>query len=124
MNRYLGLILSGVLLNAMAQLALKKGMMDIGHFSFSLENLVPIGIKAALSPFVLLGLLCYVVSLVIWLMVLSRVEVSYAYPLLSVGYIVTAFAGKLFFNEAIGPVRWAGILVICAGVYLVTRTAG
>jgi multidrug transporter EmrE-like cation transporter len=121
MNRYLPLILLGVLLNACAQLALKQGMRDIGHFVFSIENFLPIGAKVALNPFVITGLLCYVVSVIVWLMVLSRVDVSYAYPLLSVGYIVTAFAGRLFFDEVLGPVRWAGILIICLGVCLITR---
>ena len=123
MTRYLPLILLGVLLNATAQLCLKQGMRQVGHFAFSLNNLAPIGFKVALNPFVFAGLVCYVVSVVVWLLALSRVEVSYAYPLLSVGYIVTAFAGQLFFGEALGPMRWAGILVICLGVYLVTRSA-
>ena len=122
MNRYLPLILLGVLLNAAAQLSLKQGMRTIGHFAFSLENIVPIGTKALINPFVFAGLLCYVISVIVWLMALSRVEVSYAYPLLSVGYIVTAFAGQFFFQEALGPVRWAGIVVICLGVFLVTRS--
>lgn len=123
MNRYLPLILLGVLLNAAAQLFLKQGMRTIGHFAFSLENILPIGTKVLINPFVLTGLLCYVISVIVWLMALSRVEVSYAYPLLSVGYIVTAFAGQFFFQEALGLVRWAGILVICLGVFLVTRSA-
>ena len=123
MNRYLPLILLGVLLNAAAQLSLKQGMRTIGHFAFSLDNIVPIGVKVILNPFVFAGLLCYVISVIVWLMALSRVEVSYAYPLLSVGYIVTAFAGQFFFQEALGPVRWAGIVVICLGVFLVTRSA-
>ena len=122
-TRYLPLILLGVLLNAAAQLCLKQGMRQVGHFAFSLSNLGPIGFKVALNPFVFAGLTCYVVSVVVWLLALSRVEVSYAYPLLSVGYIVTAFAGQLFFDEALGPMRWAGILVICLGVILVTRSA-
>jgi multidrug transporter EmrE-like cation transporter len=122
MNRYLPLILLGVLLNACAQLALKQGMRNIGHFAFSIQNILPIGVKVTLNPFVMIGLLCYVVSVIVWLMVLSRVDVSYAYPLLSVGYIVTAFAGRFFFDEILGPVRWAGILIICLGVYLVTRS--
>ena len=123
MNRYLPLILLGVILNASAQLCLKQGMRAIGHFAFSLSNLMPIGVKAALNPFVIMGLLCYVISVGVWMMALSRVDVSYAYPLLSVGYIVTAFAGQLFFGEELGPVRWAGILIICLGVFLVTRSA-
>lgn len=121
MNRYLPLILLGVLLNACAQIVLKQGMRNIGHFAFSIQNILPIGVKVALNPFVMIGILCYVVSVIVWLMVLSRVDVSYAYPLLSVGYIVTAFAGRFFFDEILGPARWAGILIICLGVYLITR---
>lgn len=123
MNKYLPLILAGVLLNALAQLALKQGMRTIGHFAFRLENAPQVILAVSTSPFILAGLTCYVVSVLIWLLVLSRVEVSYAYPLLSVGYIVTALAGQFFFNEAIGLTRWSGIVVICLGVWLITRTA-
>jgi multidrug transporter EmrE-like cation transporter len=123
MNQYLPLILFGVLLNAGAQLALKQGMRTVGYFAFSLENVLPVGARVALNPFVLAGLLCYVVSVIVWLMALSRVDVSYAYPLLSVGYIVTALAGQIFFGESLGPVRWSGILVICLGVFLITRSS-
>jgi len=122
MIRYLPLILSGVLLNALAQLSLKQGMRQIGHFAFRLENLWSIGLNVAFNPFVIAGLSCYVFSVMIWLLVLSRVEVSYAYPLLSVGYVVTALAGYFFFAENLSPIRWAGILVICFGVWLITRT--
>ena len=123
MNRYLPLILLGVLLNAFAQISLKQGMRTIGHFAFSLENVLPIGTRVMLNPYVIAGLLCYVVSVIVWLLALSRVEVSYAYPLLSVGYIIAAFAGQILFQEALTPVRWAGIAVICLGVFLVTRSA-
>lgn len=122
MNKYLPLILFGVLLNAGAQIALKQGMRVIGTFAFSIGNIAPVLIKAALNPFILAGLACYVLSVLIWLMVLSRVDVTFAYPLLSIGYVVTAFAGYLFFNESMGYMRWAGILIICLGVCLITRT--
>jgi len=123
MNRYLPLILLGVFLNAFAQIALKQGMRGVGHFAFSFENILPIGSRVFLNPFVLTGLFCYVISVLVWLMALSRVDVSYAYPLLSVGYIVAAVAGQIFFNEALTPVRWTGIVVICIGVFLITRSA-
>jgi drug/metabolite transporter (DMT)-like permease len=123
MNRYLPLILLGVFLNAFAQISLKQGMRTIGHFAFSVENILPIGTRVFLNPFVVAGLFCYVISVVVWLMALSRVDVSYAYPLLSVGYIVAAFAGQIFLQEALTPVRWVGILVICLGVFLITRSA-
>ena len=122
MNKYIPLIVFGVLLNALAQIALKQGMRVIGPFSFSVENILPILIKISVNPFIIAGLACYAVSVIVWLMVLSRVEVSFAYPLLSIGYIVTAFAGYLFFNENMGYVRWTGVLIICLGVYLITKT--
>jgi multidrug transporter EmrE-like cation transporter len=122
MVKYLPLILFGVLLNASAQLAIKQGMKNIGFFDFRLENCIPVLLSAAISPYILAGLSCYVISVVVWMMVLSRVEVSYAYPLLSIGYIVTAMAGWLLFNESMNSSRWIGILVICLGVWLITRT--
>lgn len=122
MTRYLPLIIFGVLLNATAQLALKQGMRNIGYFEFRLANCGQIFWAVATSPPVLAGLCCYVISVAVWLLVLSRVEVSFAYPLLSIGYIVTAFAGWRFFNEAMSPTRWGGIVVICIGVWLITRT--
>jgi multidrug transporter EmrE-like cation transporter len=122
-NKYLPLILSGVLLNALAQLSIKQGMRTIGPFSFDLNNLLRMATTIGFNPFILAGLVCYVVSVVLWILVLSRVEVSYAYPILSVGYILTAFAGWLLFNESMDLTRWVGIGVICFGVWLITRTA-
>ena len=123
MNKYIPLIILGVLLNAFAQITIKQGMRTIGLFSFSVENIIPVGIKVGLNPFIIAGLFCYVISVVVWLLVLSRVEVTYAYPLLSIGYIVTAIAGYMFLGENMDFTRWAGIFIICIGVYLNTKTA-
>jgi len=119
---YIPLILLGVLLNAAAQLFLKEGMRRIGHFDFVWSNLVPITLQVAGNIFILGGLLCYVISVAVWLLVLSRVEVSYAYPLLSVGYIVNAVAGYYLFQENLSITRISGILIICIGVYFVTKS--
>ena len=119
---YLPLILLGVLLNAGAQLLLKEGMRRINHFEFVWANLAPVGMQVAANPFVLAGLVSYVISVVVWLLVLSRVDVSFAYPMLSVGYIVNAIAAYYLFGEDLSFVRVSGILVITAGVYLVSRS--
>ena len=119
---HLPLILSGVLLNAVAQLLLKEGMRRIGYFEFAWANAWPISLQVGANPFVLAGIFSYVLSVVVWLLVLSRVEVSYAYPLLSVGYIVNAIAAYYLFQEDLSLTRVAGIFVIVAGVYLVTRS--
>jgi len=120
--RTMPLILLGVFLNAGAQLMLKEGMDRIGYFSFSWQNIIPIGLKVALSPFVIAGLASYVISVIVWLLVLSRVEVSYAYPMISIGYIVTAIAAYFLLGEALTPSRIIGIFIIIFGVYLITRT--
>lgn len=115
------LILFGVFLNAFAQLLLKEGMSRVGYFAFSLSNLLPISIQVASNPFILMGFLCYVISVVVWLLVLSRVPVSYAYPMLSIGYIINAIAAHYWFQEEINITKIAGILVIIGGVYLLSR---
>jgi multidrug transporter EmrE-like cation transporter len=119
---YFPLIMLGVMLNAAAQLFLKEGMRRIGHFEFVWANIVPIGFMVAGNLFVLSGLVCYVISVAVWLLVLSRVEVSFAYPLLSVGYIVNAVAGYYLFQENLSLTRITGILIICVGVYFITRS--
>jgi len=116
------LILAGVLLNAAAQLLLKAGTNAVGHFEFSAANIVPIGLRLALEPFILGGVACYVVSLVVWIMALSRVEVSIAYPMLSIGYVVNAVAAYFLFGEAVTPLRLTGIAVIILGVFIVARS--
>jgi multidrug transporter EmrE-like cation transporter len=116
------LILAGVLLNAIAQLLLKAGTNSVGQFEFSGANVVPIGMKLAFQPYIVAGIVCYLVSLVVWLMALSRVEVSIAYPMLSIGYVINAVAAWYLFGEAVTPMRLAGIGIIVVGVYVVARS--
>ena len=116
------LILAGVLLNAAAQLLLKAGTNAVGHFEFSAANIVPVGLRLALEPFILGGVTCYVVSLVVWIMALSRVEVSIAYPMLSIGYVINAVAAWYLFGESLTALRLTGIGFIVVGVFLVARS--
>ncbi len=116
------LILTGVLLNAVAQLLLKAGTNAVGHFEFHADNLLPVGLKLAFEPHILSGMVCYVVSLVVWIMALSRVEVSIAYPMLSIGYVLNAAAAWYLFGEAVTPMRLIGIGVIVLGVFIVARS--
>ncbi|WP_423456569.1 DMT family transporter [Ottowia sp. VDI28] len=117
------LILLGVLLNAAAQLLLKAGVRQIGEFSFTSANVLPIGWQVATNLPIVGGLACYVVSVVVWILALSRVEVSVAYPMLSIGYVVNAALAWWLFDEAVGPQRLLGIAVIIVGVILVARSS-
>jgi multidrug transporter EmrE-like cation transporter len=119
----LSLILAGVLLNGAAQLLLKAGTSRIGHFEFSISNLIPIGWQVATQPHIVIGLMCYAVSVVVWIMALSRVPVSIAFPMLSIAYFVTAFGGWFFFDEPLTTQKLLGIGVICVGVFIVARSA-
>ncbi|MFH1603718.1 MAG: SMR family transporter [Pseudomonadota bacterium] len=116
------LLMLGVFLNAMAQLLLKAGTNAVGPFGFHADNIVPVGMKLALEPHILGGITCYVVSLVVWIMGLSRVEVSIAYPMLSIGYVLNALAAWYFFGEAVSVTRLTGIGIIIIGVYIVARS--
>jgi multidrug transporter EmrE-like cation transporter len=116
------LVITGVLLNAAAQLLLKAGTNVVGHFEFHLDNVLPVGMKLAFEPHILGGLSCYVVSVVVWIMALSRVPVSVAYPMLSIGYIVNAFAAYYLFNEPLAGQKLLGIGFIVIGVWLVARS--
>lgn len=122
MNSGYAFLLAGVVLNAAAQLLLKAGTNAVGRFEFTAENLLPIGTRLALEPHILGGLACYVVSLVVWIMGLSRVEVSIAYPMLSLGYVLNAAAAWYLFGEALGPAKLAGIGFIVLGVWLIARS--
>jgi len=104
-------ILTGVLLNAGAQLLLKAG-----------TNAEPLGLRLAIEPHILAGLACYVVSVVVWVVALSKVPVSMAYPMLSIGYVVNAIAAYYWLGEAVSPMRLAGIGVIIVGVFIVARS--
>ena len=124
MNRStFGLIVVGVLLNAAAQLMLKAAADRVGPLRFEVGDLVASGRDLFLSAPTLGGLACYVLSVGIWLVALTRAEVSVAYPMLSLGYVVNAFAAWMLFGEALTPSRLLGILVILAGICILAGSA-
>ena len=116
------LILSAVLLGTLAQLLLKAGTNAVGPFAFSGENVWPIGYQLAMQPLILGGILSYALSLIVWILALSRVEVSVAYPMVSIGYILTALAAWQLLGESVSAMRFAGIGVIVIGVVMVVRS--
>lgn len=115
-------ILAGVILNAGAQLLLKAGTNAIGVISLSPETLRETAVQVIAQWHILAGLFCYVVSVGVWIVGLSRVEVSVAYPMLSLGYVVNAFAAWWLFGEALSLQRLLAIGIILIGVYTLARS--
>ena len=83
---------------------------------------MPIGLKLATQVPIMGGLVCYAISVVVWILALSRVEVSIAYPMLSLGYVVNAIAAWYLFGEALSMQRVVAIGIILVGVYILARS--
>ena len=118
----LALILTGVMLNAVAQLLLKAGARTVAGLPVSFADAGVLAGRLIQSVPILGGLACYAVSVVVWILALSRVPVSVAYPMLSIGYVVNLLAAWALFAEQITLQRVAGIGVIVAGCWLVARS--
>ena len=118
-------IVGGVLLNSVAQLLLKAGARNVGEIHIDLGNLgemIALGWRVATQLPIIGGLTCYVLSVVLWIVALSRVDVSVAYPMLSLGYVVAAVGAWWLFGEVLSLQRMAAIGIILVGVALLART--
>jgi multidrug transporter EmrE-like cation transporter len=116
-------IISGVILNACAQLLLKAGTNALGGaIHLTMSNWFQTFIKVVTQLPILGGLACYGISLVVWIIGLSRTDVTIAYPMLSLGYVVSAVGAWMFLGEVISPQRLVAIGVIVIGVVLLART--
>lgn len=114
------LIFISVFLNCFGQLLIRKGMTNLPPISFhTLYNILFLMLQ---NLWLWLAIFCYIISLIIWMIVLSRVEVSYAFPLGSFGYVIVAVAGYFFLDENVTFLRFLGISIICLGVYVVSRS--
>ena len=117
------LVISSVSLNALAQVFLRQAMLAVGQGPLYRDDVLRFVLSAALNPFLILGMLCYAVSIVVWLAVLSKLEVTVAYPFLSVGYVITALIGFFVLGENVTLMRAAGIALICGGLVFIARNA-
>jgi multidrug transporter EmrE-like cation transporter len=118
------LILMGVGMNAAAQLLLKTATRPLSVFTvFDADTLYKsVGILALSVPF-WAGMMCYAVSVCVWLAALSKAPVSVAYPMLSLGYVVVAAVSAMWLGESLTLMKVQGIALICAGVILVSRSS-
>jgi drug/metabolite transporter (DMT)-like permease len=120
-----GLILVSVLIAALAQLTLKHGMTQVTrHGAIPLDVGDPVDTlrRVVTNISVLGGLSLFVVSAAVWLVVLSRASLSFAYPFVSLTYVLILVFDRLVLHETVSGLRWGGVLLIVAGIVLISRT--
>ena len=122
MAKFLPLILCTVLLNAFSQISMKHGMAIVGKFEYSMDNLLSLTSRAAINPFIILGLTTMTISMCTHLLALSRFDVSFAFPFLSIAYIIVAVYGALVLGENVSVSRAIGICLVCCGAVLIARS--
>ena len=115
------LILISVILGAFGQIFLKKGMKNVGEIEIK-DLLSSKFFNLIREKFLFLGIALYGLAAIVWLVILSKAELSFAYPLISIGYILVAVLSKIFLNESLTLVRFLGIILIFIGVFLILRS--
>lgn len=107
-----------VILSAVAQICLKYGLNQVsgGARRTGIRSLV---LKVACQPFIWVWGLCFVAATGLWLLGLQKLQLSYAYPLVSFGFVLVNLLSVLCFRERVNGTRWISVLVICFGVFLI-----
>ncbi|OIN89649.1 multidrug resistance protein [Candidatus Beckwithbacteria bacterium CG22_combo_CG10-13_8_21_14_all_01_47_9] len=108
------LIFVPIILAALGQLILKSGMNQVGKFDL---------VRSFTNPVVLLGLCFYGASLILWMMVLTKENLSFVYPLVAFSYVVTVVLSRLVLHEPVPSLRWLGLAVIVVGILLIAKSA-
>ena len=114
------IIVIGVSLNAAGQLFLKSGANIIGPITA--DSSLETTLIASLNTHIILGLLCYVLSVLAWIVALTRVDVSIAYPMLSLGYVIVTIAAWFLFNEPISTIKILALSIIIFGIVLLSNS--
>lgn len=120
--KFIPFIIASVLLNAFAQLFIRKGMLTLGALPTSIAEGLSYAWNLCLNIYIVAGMSSYAISIVLWMYVLAKVNVSIAYPFQSVGYIVAAFIAFFTLGEPFSIQKIVGIIVICVGVFILSSS--
>lgn len=119
MAKYLPFIMFTVITSAAAHILLKQGMNVVGAFTIGAEPPLALASRIFLNPFVIMGLSTFAISTASHMFVLSRVDVSFAFPFLSLSYVLVAIWAAMFLNESLSGTQMLGIGAIVAGTVLI-----
>ena len=107
---------------SIAEIFMKDGLNRMGIVSVNFNNFLECFLRGASSPLIWAGIFLYVINFFIWIAVLTRVQLSVAFPVGSTSYIFVAFLATIFLREAVTPLRWLGIALIVLGIHLVSKS--
>jgi len=120
---FLQLLITSVIFNVTANILLKKGVVSVGGVSGDKSHLIGDLTKAVFSPYIIVGLVLYGLSFLVWLRVLSFNDLSRSYPIFaSIVFLFTTIGSIIFLKESVSMVRIVGIIVILSGIYIVARS--
>ena len=109
----------------MGDLLLTKGMKELGDISaMNLRGILSAAYQALTSPKLVLGTAMLAVFFFLWLAVLSWEDLSVALPMQALNYVLVAFLSQYFLGEIVTPMRWAGTVLVCIGVIMITKSSG
>lgn len=110
------------LIDGLAQLLMKKGLVEPATFSFNFQNIFFFITHNAGSPLVWAGIFLYAFNFFLWIGILSRIDLSLAVPLGSTAYFVIPVLAVIFLHEKLPAMRWAGIFLIMAGIHFLSKS--
>jgi multidrug transporter EmrE-like cation transporter len=111
-------LLSAVALGVAGQMVMKTGMTQVG--ALSALNFSAL-LRMFSNVYVVLGIFCYALSSIVYLMALSKLPLSFAYPMVGLGYVIVVILSWLVLKEPVSVARWIGVLLICGGAFLIGR---
>ena len=118
------IMLIAVTAGTVGDLLLAKGMKEIGDISaLNLRGMLNVAFQALTSPKLIIGTTMLTVFFVLWLAVLSWEDLSVALPMQALNYVLVAFLSQYFLGEVVTPMRWAGTILVCVGVFLITKSS-
>lgn len=116
------LVLISVVAMTAAQLLVKKGLIVVGQFPQNLGEAPHFFLRVCSNPYVIGAACMTIVTTLAWILAVSRAELSHIYPFMALSYVLVAAFSWWIFNEDVNALRWGGVIVICLGVFLVSRS--
>lgn len=117
-------MLLAVTAGTIGDILLTKGMKELGDLSaMNLRGIMHAAFQALSSPKLILGTAMLAVFFLLWLAVLSWEDLSVALPMQALNYVLVVFLSQYFLGEVVTPLRWAGTILVCAGVILITKSS-